>query len=791
MVDNAGQARRYPKWRRKMNGKLLYLAITALLGVLCALSQFYLCLIGMLIYLAFLIKCKQYQKWKVLFVIGIYFIFLFNGYQAKIHNKSVIPESTNVFYFEYIQDVKIDGDLLQILAMEQRFQEKVLVRYKLHSEQEKEMLNSKSFYGLICKATGELQKPSIAKNPNGFNYRKYLETKKIYWITDLNESPLQHCTPSKATPLVLIKQMRSSGLHSLNHFPPEVASLSAALIFGDRNLINPDILSDYQRTGIVHLLAISGLHVSLLVGMVFYLGLRVGFTRQFMTNLLLLLMPIYAVLTGGSPSVIRSVLMIMLVLITGKWKMKFKLYPIDAISLALIFYLMVDPYIIYDIGFQLSFTVSFAIIISSAFLLKRHRSSISKMLITSVISQLAALPLLLYHYFEIPLVSLIANLLYIPLYSFVFMPGLYLLYIINLIFGTAPRFFVDSFNLIINLSNRILSLLAIIPFSHITLGRPNWFMLALYLLLILAIFFIWETGNYSKRKQHLMLLSSFMISFQFCWNLINPYGEVTMIDVGQGDSFFIHLPFGKGNYLIDTGGTVSFGEESWRKRAKPYEVGRDTVVPFLKGKGITTIDKLILTHGDMDHIGGAFSIIEQLKVKEILIPSMTELSETENLILKEAERKGIPVIKVSEGNQWGSGNTSFYILSPVKNYKGERNRGSIAFYAKIGGISWFFGGDLDQEGEEEIIKKYPDLKVQVLKAGHHGSRTSSADDFIAQINPRVALISVGEKNRFGHPHEEVLDKLKRLNTIIYRTDLQGAVTYRFFREKGTFSAYLP
>jgi competence protein ComEC len=278
---------------------------------------------------------------------------------------------------------------------------------------------------------------------------------------------------------------------------------------------------------------------------------------------------------------------------------------------------------------------------------------------------------------------------------------------------------------------------------------------------------------------------------QPAWNWLNPYGEVTMIDVGQGDSILIHLRHGKGNYLIDTGGSLNFVEEDWKMKSKPFEVGRDVVVPFLKGKGITRIDKLILTHGDMDHIGGATSILSSLKVKQILMPSVTEPSQTEQLIAKEAQRQGIPVIKVSSGDQWHQGENNFYVLSPEKNFTGERNRGSIAFVATIGGVSWFFGGDLDQEGEEKIIKQHPNLKIDVLKAGHHGSKTSSAESFINQIKPKVTLISVGEHNRFGHPHQEVLQRLAAVNTKIYRTDWQGAITYIFYRGKGTFLTYLP
>ena len=236
---------------------------------------------------------------------------------------------------------------------------------KLKSETEKKKLKATNFYGHVCKVSGKLSKPSMAKNPNAFNYRQYLSRKQTYWVLE-TENLLQSCSPLKKTPLMLVKQLRFSGTNYLEKtFPPEIASLSAALIFGDRSLLDPDLLSDYQKTGIVHLLAISGLHVSLLIGMVFYLGIRFGLTRELMTNFLLFLLPIYVVLTGASPSVIRAAMMIFLVLISFKWKRQLKLVPIDAISLALIIYLFFSPMIVFDAGFQLSFAVSFAIILSS------------------------------------------------------------------------------------------------------------------------------------------------------------------------------------------------------------------------------------------------------------------------------------------------------------------------------------------------------------------------------------------------------------------------------------------
>ncbi|WP_223591288.1 DNA internalization-related competence protein ComEC/Rec2 [Neobacillus bataviensis] len=775
-----------------MYDKYVYFAIAAFLAELSVLSKFFPFFLLTLTYLYVLYKYKRFNNQQLLFLMAIVFIFFFAGHSAVIKNKTKIPESETAFLLEYTQDPKIDGDLLQVQAFEKRYKEKILIRYYIQTEQEKNLLHSKSFYGYKCKASGTLEKPKVAKNPNGFNYRNYLSAKEIFWIVEIQGSPLQNCAPVHQSATVIIKQLRFMGEHYLEkHFPLEIASLSSALIFGDRSMLDSQLLGDYQQTGIVHLLAISGLHVSLLIGMVFYMGIRIGLTRQFMLNFLLIVIPIYVILTGASPSVIRAALMILLILITDKWKGSIKLLPIDAISLAFMLYIFFSPLVLFDIGFQLSFSVSFVIILSSSSILKGYLTNWAQMLVTSVISQLAALPFILYHYFGMSMIGIFANMLYIPLFSFVYLPGLYLLFFIQLIFYHTPSFLISLFLLIINFFNHLIGIMADFSIISFVPGRPNLFLLIIYILILFRIFCIWESKPTFKRNAQLISITIVLFIFQPFWNLLNPFGEVTMIDVGQGDSILLHFPHNSGTYLIDTGGTMQFTEESWKEKGKPYEVGRDVVVPFLKGKGITKIDKLILTHGDMDHIGGAFSILKEIKVNQILMPSVRDPSDTESAIVSLAKQKGIPVIKVSNGSHWNSGDNEFYILSPENNFEGERNRGSISIIAQIRGASWFFGGDIDQEGEKAILKNYPHLKIDVLKAGHHGSRTSSAESFIHQTKPSIALISAGEHNRFGHPHQEVLERLRAANITIYRTDIQGAITYRFYQRKGTFSTYLP
>jgi competence protein ComEC len=775
-----------------MNGKFIYFCLASLLGVLCSLQSFLLFFFLAVIYFFVLLKYKRFSNLRLLFLICVFLLFLFSSEFAASQNKTKTPAAASDFSLEYIDDPTIDGDQLQIKAEDRKYHEKYLLRYKIQSEQEKTLLESSIFYGQICKITGSLETPKRAKNENAFNYRDYLERNSIYWLLESKNMPLKNCSPIKINVIMLIKQVRLIGIHYLEtKFPPEVAALSSALIYGDRSLMSPDLLTEYQKTGISHLLAISGLHVSLLIGMIFYIGIWLGITREKMTAFLLLFLPVYALLTGGSPSVVRAVVMIFLVMLTVKWGKKLKLLPFDALSLAFSIFLLFKPFVLFDVGFQLSFSVSGAIILSSHAILGRYQNSVIQLLMTTLAAQLSSLPILLFHFFGFSLLSIFINLLYIPLYSYVFLPGVYLLFLFQIIFGTVPGLFMNGFTQVVHVSNKLIQIFSECSFANFTPGRPEIFFLLLDCLITFTIFIVWEQNMQKKQNKNIFILCSILMLLPACWNQINPFGEVTVIDVGQGDSILIHLPFNQGNYLIDTGGTLQFSSEPWQKRTKVFETGEDVVVPFLKGKGITRIDKLILTHGDTDHIGGAFAVIKELNVRQIVLSDMMERSETEKEIEKAADKKKIPVVFVSSGNQWKQGDSQFVVLSPKKNFQGDRNRGSVCILANIGGLNWFFGGDLDQPGEEEITQLYPNITFDILKVGHHGSKTSSSEIFLKHFKPKVALISVGEKNRFGHPHKEVIEKLTNMGTTIFRTDFQGQIDYRFFNGKGTFFTFLP
>jgi competence protein ComEC len=269
-----------------------------------------------------------------------------------------------------------------------------------------------------------------------------------------------------------------------------------------------------------------------------------------------------------------------------------------------------------------------------------------------------------------------------------------------------------------------------------------------------------------------------------------PYTEseirVTYLDVGQGDSIVIELPHRRGVYVIDTGGAVNFGEPNWRTPEKVFEVGRSIVVPYLKGRGITTIDKLIISHADSDHMEGADEVLEEVRVKEIHISPGSEKEKTMVDVLQLAGEKRIPIFAMTEGTAWSVKSIDLFYIAPSGGaYKG--NDSSLVLFMMTKGPSFLFTGDLEIEGEKKLIRKYGNLDWGdlILKAGHHGSQTSSSDEFIRTLQPALSIISYGKDNRYGHPHVEVMETFEKYQVPTMATAEHGSITISVKRD-GSF-----
>lgn len=698
-------------------------------------------------------------------------------------NQTTLSPSKTVFQGRISTIPDING---QTLSFKFRLsQETVIVRYTIDSKEKKNELQQLKA-GLSCRLTGQLTKPETQRNPGAFNYERYLYQQRIHWILQASDVSVEQCRDD-ARMRDAFSRWREKGLRFIGeHVEQPAAGMMQALIYGERKHISEETLQYYQEGGVIHLLAISGLHVGFLAGMLFYTLIRMGVTRERATVSLLLILPFYAVIAGAAPSVIRAVMMTVLMLIV--LFVKTAMTPHDAISLTFLLMLGADPYYIYHIGFQLSFIVSFFLIMSNRLIDNASASFWHQLLAASIVSQLSSLPLILFHFYQISLLSLPLNLLFIPLFSIVILPACLCILCLLIIVPSLGEMLSFLLNILLDVSNRLVAFAVTFPHTRLIFGQPSFFVTASLYVGLLWLFAAWE----SKGKQCVWAGGCLILLmlFQYYQFDMNAEGRVTFIDVGQGDSILIELPYRKGVYLVDTGGAVSFEKEPWQEKRHSFEVGKDVLLPFFYARGIRQIDKLFITHGDYDHAGAAETILTNVKVQELVIGKKNSLDELEENLVKQSQYRGIEVISAEKGDMWKEGSFSFYVLSPKGNEK-SKNDQSLVIYTKLGGLTWLFTGDLELGGEEQLVKNFPMLRADVLKVGHHGSKTSSSSLLLDHIKPKAAIISVGKHNRYQHPHSSVIKELKRRKIIIFRTDENGAVYYRFRQNKGTFHWQIP
>ncbi|WLR56276.1 DNA internalization-related competence protein ComEC/Rec2 [Mesobacillus subterraneus] len=776
--------------QNRLKGQLFYLAAVSLLGLLTITENKFI--YGGMFFLTLILlkKRKKFPASTLVLMAACYLIFMIAGVSDS-RSESVFTGNEKNFLILFYDEIQLDGDLLFAHGKALPTNEELLVKYRIKSNTEKQVIQTLLTPGMACAASGALNRPSPARNPNAFDYKDYLQRNDIFWSFDVDKLSVETCYQQSEGILSALKAFRHNEIARIKDtFPEETSALAAALIFGDRKLFNPETERSYQKIGIVHLLAISDLHVGLLTGMIYFLCIRMGVTKEKTEILLMAYLPVYAVITGLSPPVVRAAAM--LVILIGSRRISLRLTPLDAVSAAFMLMALIQPSIIFDTGFQLSFSVSFSLVISAPVILKSFTSFVNQTAAASFIAQLSSLPVILTTFYEVSAISIFANLLFVPLFSFVLLPLLLISYVVLILMGALPSIYLSLLEYLVHHVNLSAMKLSELPISTIIIGKLEPFLLIVQVILIPLFLFRWEGFIFKKVKPPLSLftLPLLPLLLQILLPYLSPYGQITFLDVGQGDSIFIRLPYNQGNYLIDTGGVMRFEKEKWQQRGTPYDPGMRIVVPFLKSEGIRTVDKLILTHGDADHIGGAAALLEEIRVKQLIVPRVEERSVLEQEIMDSAYEKGADVYAAGIGTGWEAAGGDFLILNPSENV-GERNDQSIVLLAAIGGKKWLFTGDLGLEGENSMARKIKDIDIDVLKIGHHGSKYSSSELFLERTNADYAVISVGKNNRYGYPGEDVIKRLEERGMQIFRTDEQGAISYKFKDKSGTFTKQLP
>lgn len=762
---------------RKISPFFFLIPFSATLGLFLALrgpSPLYFFILLLFLFLCFIQRSNSKQK---LIIITIPFLIYYTiGHRATSQQFTVYEEGKQTIYGVVHSVPIIDGDSLS-LRLKSHLGEKIHLQAYLYDEYDQIKLKQVA-PGDICRIDGDLTAPYAPTNFGQFDYKQYLSHQNIFWIVRPKRDGL-HCIEATGNPYWNLQRWRHTQIKKIEkQVDPEFNGIMTALLFGDRTSIDEDLIEAYQRLGIIHLLAVSGLHVGMIVTMFFYLLLRLGLTRERAIDILFISLPLYMVTAGAAPSVIRASIMAMVVLICLRFKSRVS--PLTGITIVYLGLLLIKPFSLFHLGFQLSFLISFGLIISAPLIQKRYPDRLAQLLAVTLFSQVLSFPLLLLHTFEISLVALPLNLIYIPIITIFVLPLTLLSFVLSFVVSS-------SFNLPLLLLefaypfiHDFLRKVAELRFSTLVVGKPSMFLVFAFYISLFFGCLLWEKGGRGWWRKPFFVLT-ILLMIQVLFPYLDPRTKITMIDVGQGDSFLVELPYRKSIYLIDTGGTISFSDEAWRKRRRPFDVGEDIVVPTLKERGIRHIDRLILTHGHMDHIGGAKALLKRFKIKEVYYGQGTIEGEYEKELFNQFGHLEIKIKFVKEGEAWTDGDARFFVLSPSGIEQGLNDR-SIVLYANLGGLSFLFTGDLEESGERRIISSYPSLDIDILKAGHHGSRTSTTEAFIKHVNPKVVLISAGRQNRFGHPHPEVVERLQNQGVIILRTDLMGAIELSIKKE---------
>ena len=665
-------------------------------------------------------KLKNILQYDNLFYLLLFISLIIMVVKINIIPKSIYNEE-NDYVEGYVTDYKLKDTRLTIYL---KSKENIVIYSKE---------NYNLSYGDYIYVKGEFNLPNNNTNFNLFNYKKYLLSKKIkYTVTAKSIKVIRKNNN-------IFYKIKNYIFHRINRCK-KTSNYLKTFIFADKNYIENDLIENYQKLGISHLLAVSGMHVSFISLILLKLLSFIKENIRYIVVCIILLF--YLFLTGFSVSMLRSCLQFILIFINKILKLNIKNKNIVILIFSII--LLFNPYNIYNIGFLFSFSVSYSLIRFNNLI--TNKKGIYKLFMVSIISFLSALPILINNFYQINLLSIIFNVFFVPFISYIIFP-------LSLLSLFIPAF--DNLNYIfINIFENISNILSNIDILTINIAKiPVTFVIIYYVCLYLLL------SRYSIKKVVSIVFLIILFIFYKSY-IINPY--ITFIDVGQGDSILIRK--NNKNILIDTGGKYN------------YDLSKKVLVPYLKSEGVQKINYLLITHGDFDHIGEAINLVNNFKVEKVIF-NCGEYNDLEKELIKVLDKKKIKYYTCIK--ELNIDNNKLYFLQ-TKVYDNENDNSNV-IYTELDGYKFMFMGDAGVDKEKDILNKYNITNIDVLKVGHHGSKTSSGKDFINGMNPKYSIISVGKNNRYGHPNKEVLNNLE--DSKIYRTDQNGSVIFKIKNNK--------
>ena len=654
--------------------------------------------------------------------------------------ESIYQIDTNNFEM-IVTNYEFDGNKL---SLDLKGKENLVGTYYIESLDELNNLKENIRYGVKVRLQGDLKEPINNTIPYAFNYKKYLNNKKIYYTLSISKIDII----KKENMFYKIKNIINQRINNIDK-----TGYMKAFILGDKGMILDDNYNAYQKIGITHLFALSGMHIGLFSGILLKVFKKFNEKKRYLIVIIILFS--YGFLVGFPSSILRCI--IFFTINTFNKLFDLKISSIKILLLTIYVIVLYNYRVLVDVGFIYSICSVGGLLISSSFI--KSNSKFKQALKLSIIAFLFTLPISLSNFYEVNILSIIYNLFYIPYVSMIVYP-------LSLISFILPIFY-QLFNIGINLLEWSSSLLNKITLGNLYLSFNSLEIIIYYFILLLIII---------KRKYILFVLLFMIVLIDILAPYFDSSGYIYFLDIGQGDSALVISPYRKDIMMIDTGGIVSFSKEDWMKKSKEYMVS-DNVITLMKALGIKKIDLLILSHGDADHAKETLNILEEIDI-ECLKINEGDLSNYEKLALDK--------IKVCDYKAKGM---ELNFLN-YKDYHDE-NGNSVLSYLKIYDTKIISFGDAPIEAEEDIIKKYNLKKTDIVKLSHHGSKTSSSYKYLKEVNPKIAIISSGRNNRFNHPSPETIETLNKLHIDYLNTQEVGTISFKINKKGFIKKVYEP
>lgn len=644
--------------------------------------------------------------------------------------------------------IDINGDSLSFRgrADGQTYQ----VFYKLASQEEQAYFQ-KLIDLVQLEVEAEVSLPAGQRNFKGFDYQSYLKTQGIYRTVKL--TAIKKIVPVQSLNVFdwLSSWRRQALVYIKTNFPAPMSHYMTGLLFGELDS-DFDQMSDlYSSLGIIHLFALSGMQVGFFIDKFRWILLRLGLTKEAVDKLQIPFSIVYAGLTGFSVSVVRSLVQKIL----GNMGLR----KLDNFAVTVFVCLLILPRFLLTAGGILTFTYAFLLTVFDF----EDLGQVKKAAVESLSISLGILPVLMTYFYAFQPLSILLTFAFSFVFDVLLLPGL------SVIFLLSPIVKITWVNGFFVFMEKIIVWVADLGLRPWILGKPSELVL---LLLLVSLFLLYD---FHRRKKWLLGLS-LVLALLFFITKHPLENEVTVVDIGQGDSIFLRDMRGR-TVLIDVGGRVDFAaKEAWQERSSQANAER-TLIPYLHSRGVDRIDSLVLTHTDTDHVGDVLEVAKQVQIGRIVVsPGSLTVPD----FVATLKKINVPVHVVKVGDRLPIFDSYLEVLYPDGTGDGGNND-SIVLYGRLLETNFLFTGDLEQ-GELNLIATYPNLPVDVLKAGHHGSKGSSYPEFLDHIGAKIALISAGENNRYKHPHQETLDRFDSRNIQVYRTDQQGAIRFRGWKE---------